>query len=152
MRPSWSPPAPKRSRSASSEVEQRTQHHLTRARRNRDVADALIGPNAPLVIDPPPHEWAVVAAFYAAVHYVNGYLWEKLRHDPANHENRRRMVSQVRDLRPASDAYGRLQDRAFLARYADRFNPPRAYVDNAVQIDLRTVERRVLSALAPPKT
>ena len=54
-------------------LERPTQQHLVKARGNRDVADALVGPAARGVIDPPAPEWAVVAAFYAAVHFVNAY-------------------------------------------------------------------------------
>ncbi len=43
-------------------LEQPTQQHLTRARRNRDVADVLVGPAAQGIISPPALEWAVVAA------------------------------------------------------------------------------------------
>ncbi len=122
-------------------MEERTRRHLARARRNRDVADALIGPRARSIIDPPPREWAVVAAFYSAVHYVNAYLWEKRRQEPSNHDHRRRLVAQESDLRRMSQSYGRLRALAFLARYADLFSPAESEIHGAVQTDLRAVER-----------
>ena len=97
-------------------LEQPTQQHLVRARRNRDVADALAGAAAQGIISPPALEWAVVAAFYAAVHYVNAYLWEKLRAEPRDHRERTNMVARVHALRAAFKAYRNLQDLAFQAR------------------------------------
>jgi hypothetical protein len=125
----------------------RTQQHLIRARRNREVADALIGPDAHGFISPPAYEWAVVAAFYAAVHYVNAYLWEKLRHEPRNHDERTRMVASVRDLRAVFPSYSRLQELAFRARYARTFSLSPADAASAVQMNLRGIEEAVLTAL-----
>jgi hypothetical protein len=128
-------------------LDPRTQEHLARARRNREVADALIGADARRVIDPPALEWATVAAFYSAVHYVNAYLWEKLRHEPRNHDERTNMVARASDLRTVFRSYSRLQDRAYRARYARTFSISPGDVAEAVQTHLRAVERAVLTAL-----
>jgi hypothetical protein len=52
-------------------MEQKTREHLETAARNRDLAHALIDPESSIIVQPPPLDWAVVVAFYAAVHYVN---------------------------------------------------------------------------------
>jgi HEPN domain len=128
-------------------LDRRTQDHLARARRNRDVADALTNPATRGIINPPAFEWAVVAAFYSAVHYVNAYLWEKLRHEPSNHEGRANMVNRVSDLRSAARSYRRLQSLAYQARYAPEFSISPSDAVDAVQTDLRAIERAVVSAL-----
>lgn len=62
--------------------------HLDRATRNRELAHVLMAPALSPNMQPPPFDWAVVAAFYAAVHYVNAYLREKQRYEPRDHAGR----------------------------------------------------------------
>jgi hypothetical protein len=128
-------------------LEPRTQDHLVRAGRNRDVAETLTSPNSRGIINPPAFEWAVVIAFYAAVHYVNAYLWEKLRREPRDHRERAAMVALVSDLRSASNSYIRLQNLAYQARYAHFFDISPSNAAQAVQIDLGLIERTVVSTL-----
>ncbi len=125
-----------------------TQQHLARARRNRDVAEALVAPTARSIVSPPAFEWAIVAAFYAAVHYVNAYLWERLRREPRNHDERTNMVAALNDLRPTFRSYSRMQDLAFRARYARTFSVSPADATRIVQADLRAIEEAVLTALS----
>lgn len=125
----------------------RTREHLDTARRNRDVATALIDSGSMLGVAPPPLEWALVIAFYAAVHYVNAYLWEKLNYQPTDHATRAAAVARDATLRPISPAYVRLRELAFEARYRPGFVLPRAAVEMAVRSDLADIERRVLAAL-----
>ncbi len=49
----------------------RTNAHLARAEHHREVARAPIGPLGTGLSQTPPLDWAVVAALYVAVHYVN---------------------------------------------------------------------------------
>jgi len=44
--------------------------HLSQARHNEEVADRLIS-------DPPYHDWAITAGFYAAIHYFESWLFNK---------------------------------------------------------------------------
>jgi hypothetical protein len=43
------------------------------ALRNRRFAEIILESNG-FGLNPPPHEWAIVVAFYAAVHFANAYL------------------------------------------------------------------------------
>lgn len=131
-------------------MEARTREHLDRAGRNRDLALALIDPALPTGLHPPPLDWAVVAAFYSAVHYVNAHLWESRRSEPANHAQRRAAVVRERDLRPSSFSYARLRNLAFRARYDRLFQPSRTEAEQAVRGHLARVERTVLAALGLP--
>jgi hypothetical protein len=56
-------------------VERLTDRHIQTAERNREIALAHLITQAHSV-QPPAFEWATVIAFYAAVHFINGYLWE----------------------------------------------------------------------------
>ena len=70
-------------------MDQRTSEHVETAQRCRDIANLLLDATSPT---PPPYEWAIVLMFYAAVHYVNAYLWERQRFEPADHLERQQMV------------------------------------------------------------
>ncbi len=131
-------------------MEPRTREHLARARRNRDVARSLLGPDGQRLVSPAPLEWAVVAAFYAAVHYVNAYLWEQQRYEPPDHARRDRAVATAAPLRSAASAYLRLRIMAQHARYASRFRLTRARATELVTFDLDQVADAVERALTAP--
>ncbi len=73
-----------------------------------------------------------MVAFYAAVHYVNGYLWETARFAPANHGERSRRVRQDRGLRRGRAEYSRLSTDAYQARYNTAFTLSEADARNLV--------------------
>jgi hypothetical protein len=131
-------------------MEQRTAEHLEKADHHRDVAQALIGPLASQISQPPPLDWAVVAAFYAAVHYVNAYVWEIRHFDPGTHPNRSAAVRAEPVLRPAGQAYLRLQDHGFQARYVATYRPNAQSIRDRVQTDLEAVRRVVRQGLSLP--
>jgi hypothetical protein len=81
-------------------MQQATRQHLDRAARNQAVAEAFADAPASLGLRPPPFDWAVVAAFYAAVHYVNAYLWERYGLEPRNHAEQVRAVATDPNLKP----------------------------------------------------
>jgi hypothetical protein len=120
-------------------VEQRTSQHLGKADHHRDVARALIGQLAPQISQPLPTDWALVAGFYSAVHYVNAYVWETHGYDPGSHPNRTALVGAEPALRTASIAYRRLQDWAYRARYDPGFEPTMQIAENAILRDLEAV-------------
>ena len=128
-------------------MEPRTRAHLARADHHRDVALALIGPVAASLTRPPPLDWAVVAAFYAAVHYVNAYLWETQHWDPGTHQQRAAAVTRTAALRAAAHEYRWLMDLAYQARYVPHFRESRTDIEGAVLSDLEQVRRAVLGAL-----
>ena len=90
-------------------MQARTLDHLTTAERNRAVAERLIDSAN---TQPISSEWATVAAFYASVHLVNAFLWERQSIEPLNHEERSRFVYMSADLRPFAQIYQRLSINA----------------------------------------
>jgi hypothetical protein len=128
-------------------MEPRTREHLSKAAHNGHIASWLLNATPPAAASLPPWDWAIVAAFYAAIHYVNAYLWEARRYQPPNHGARLNAVSRNRALRAAYPSYVRLRGLAFQARYDPAYRPTRADAEDAVQRHLAQVERTVRSAL-----
>src|SRR6266540_821647 len=126
-------------------MDARTSAHLRRAERNRDIAREII--ESSWSVQPAPYEWAVVAGFYAAVHDVNAYLWEKHQYEPRDHDDRQRAVARHADLKPVLGAYTRLRDLAFQARYMATSRVTESAARAAVSSDLADIERAVMSAL-----
>ncbi len=127
-----------------------TSAHLARAARNREVARTLSDPQQVPSLHPPPLERAAVAAFYAAVHYVNAFLWERLGQDPRDHTLRRRYVARTTQLHRALSAYDLLADLSWHARYTATFQPRPAVLQNAVHEQLEQVREVVYRALGEP--
>ncbi len=124
-----------------------TDAHLARADHHREVARALIGPHGLSISRTPPLDWAAVAAFYAAVHFVNAYLWEKLQQDPGDHQTRTAAIARLADLRAIQAPYAYLTGLGYQARYARRFQVARSDVERAVFTNLEQVRGTVLQAL-----
>lgn len=57
-------------------MDERTSDHLRTARANRVYALAIVNDDAASTTE---LNWAAVAAFYAAMHAINAYLWETAR-------------------------------------------------------------------------
>jgi hypothetical protein len=100
-----------------------TEAYLARAERNRAVARALCEPSHALGLHPQPLEWAAIAAFYAAVHYVNAFVWERFGQSPGDHQARRGFVSRTAPLNQVLRPYDLLMDLGWQARYALIFRP-----------------------------
>ena len=128
-------------------MDQKTLDHLRVARRNRDLARALLAQSE---LAPEPWEWVAVMLFYSAVHYVNAYLWERYHVKPANHAERTYGVHQDSAINACEDEYDRLRDQGFVARYDERAGVSENEARNLLQIDLRMVEATVMRALGQP--
>jgi hypothetical protein len=128
-------------------MEARTEAHLATAERNHQFARVLLDPTARALLQPPPLEWAVTVAFYAAVHYINGYLWEAQRYEPRSHDDRETAVARTAALRACASNYVRLRRLAFLARYVPLYRPRRGEIEAAVQEHLEQVAATVRHAL-----
>jgi hypothetical protein len=126
-------------------VERQTSPHIQTAERNRVVALAHLDGQAHAV-QPPAYEWAAVIAFYAAVHYVNGYLWEIRRYEPPDHQSRNRLVRSDPGLRPCFDEYERLFSAGFRARYTPGFRLLDQRARELVDVELEAVRRVVRGA------
>lgn len=125
-------------------MEPRTRAHLLSAAENRSFATRRVDDPQSTAAD---LRWAVVAAFYSAVHLVNADLWEQRRIEPRNHDERRSFVVMVSRLRPVASEYAHLQDLAFRARYQPGFQLP---LDES-RAALTWMERihRLVSAVLP---
>ncbi len=130
-------------------MDRQTVEHLRAAERNRDIARALLatGLAAPA---PPPWDWVAIIAFYAAVHYVNAYLWETARYKPDKHSHRAARVRQDWRIRRCRASYARLQTFGYQARYEPVFAVVEQEARAPVDVDLRRVETTVLAALGQP--
>jgi len=128
-------------------VDPRTVNHLRTGQRNRDLARALLAQPG---LAPPPWEWVAVVAFYAAVHYVNAYLWEAARIAPVNHTQRRARVNATRAIRRCRHSYDRLQTAGYQARYDEEFALAEHVAGRLVTVELRAVEAAVMAALRLP--
>ena len=115
-----------------------TERYLAGAERNRqfarDVANTFAG-------HPPSLEWAAVIAFYAAIHYVNAYVWERLQYEPTSHAERVRMLVMFQELKPMLDRYRRLQDYGSRARYIPLFTLPLGRLLLLIDTDLASIEQ-----------
>lgn len=60
----------------------RTRDFLEAATRHQQFASVQINMPTP----PAWAEWAIIASFYSAVHYVNANLWENYEFEPRSHE------------------------------------------------------------------
>ena len=124
-------------------MQAQTDLHLTTAAANRAFATTLAtSPNSGVT----ELRWAAVIAFYAAVHYVNGYLYERLVLEPSTHDERNTFVVTISDLRSVAANYGTLQDIGYRARYLAGFRITRQQVA-ALLDDLEAIRVAVLAAL-----
>lgn len=127
-------------------MEYLTDRHIRTAERNRTVALAHLDAQAHSV-QPPAYEWAAVIAFYAAVHYVNGYLWEVRRYEPPDHQSRNLLVRGDPGLQPCRRQYERLFEVGFQARYTPGFRLLEPAARELVEVHLGEVRRVVRESL-----
>jgi hypothetical protein len=130
-------------------VERLTERHLQTAERNRGLALAHLHAQ-PVTTLTLPHVWQTVVAFYAAVHYVNAYLWEIRRYTPPDHRSRNLLVDGDPMLRPCSGEYGRLLDAGYRARYVPNFRLAEQEAHDLIEVDLELVRQTVRGALGLP--
>ena len=128
-------------------MQQKTRDHLATAERNRIVAGFLIGEPD---VQPVSNEWAVVVAFYAAVHLVNAILWERQSLEPLNHEERSRFVFRIADVRPIAQVYQRLSINACHARYTPEYRINSQRARQLASMDLSLIESTTVTALNRP--
>jgi hypothetical protein len=126
-----------------------TNRHIQTAERNRAVAHAHLDIQAQSV-QPPAFEWAAVIAFYSAVHYVNGYLWEVRRYAPPDHQSRNILVNGDPVLQACRNAYDELMDSGYRSRYTPGFRLLERHARELVDVDLEAVRRTVREALGLP--
>lgn len=86
--------------------------HVAKARHNESFIGQLGQPPAQFP------DWAVIGAFYAALHYVDAYLSLRNIHPPTHHQ-RSGYVARMRDLRGVYPDYRTLEDTSRDARYTN---------------------------------
>jgi len=99
------------------------------------------------LIEPPPHEWVAVVAFYAAVHYLNGYLFEVRGYVPPNHDSRALLVRGDPVLRQCHPEYQQLWDHGFRARYWRSYRLPEADARALTEVNLVHIASVVMAAV-----
>lgn len=127
-------------------MNERTRLFLAAAQRHRTAAHFL---HQSAASEPSVREWAVIAAFYAAVHFVNALLWERLGMEPSDHRERSDMVSRIAELQTIRAEYSHLRDAAYVLRY----DPKRGIQEDRVRDrlnDLAVIESAVVTALNRP--
>lgn len=87
--------------------------HLIQAEHNKSLADKLIE-SKPIVFK----DWAVVVAFYSAVHFIEGYRDKKLKQHSRDHLERRDYV--VRNFANSfTKSYIKLYELSRMLRYLE---------------------------------
>ncbi len=107
--------------------------HLVAARTNTEFAKQLMEQGDHL-------DWAVVAVFYSALHWVDSFLARQQIH-PLNHEDRDRYVRRTQ-LRQIYNEYRRLRLSADESRYS--LKPVTGeQVSRLIEADLAAIRDRV---------
>lgn len=113
-----------------------TEAHLRAARKNKALANTLLDTD---------HEWAVVVAFYSALHFIQAYfVAQNLK--PNTHAARENYIGRLRELQPVHGTYRKLQTRSEWVRYT--LDPvSRAEATYIATKDLQEIEDHVLQLL-----
>lgn len=96
--------------------------------------------------------WALVSVFYAAVHYINTYLWEFSRAAPTSHIQRERTMTMWPPLHPTIAVYDKLRNSSHNARYTPGFKAKPNISRTALDTRLVLIRGLVLAALADDDT
>jgi hypothetical protein len=128
-------------------VEQRTREHIETAEHHQQFARSLLDPRMGSMLPKVRYEWAAVAAFYAAVHYVHAYLWERRRVSPRSHPARSQRVTRDSILRQCEWQYLELLEVSLRARYSRDLDLTEAAARELVEVDLAHVETVVRAAI-----
>ena len=125
-------------------MDARTRDHLRTARANRDYTSSILLSEETTATQ---WNWAAVAAFYAAMHAVNAYLWEIARLEPANHRDRREIVTRWPTLQPILASYDELFTFSIRARYEPGYSIRRSRLNSLANRNLTHVITTIERAL-----
>lgn len=126
------------------ELDFTTQSHIATAEENEQFAREVLQQSGP---SPPSLRWATVALFYAAVHYMNAYLWEHARFAPSSHQSREALIKRWPDLSQLSDPYQSLKDASLNVRYAPGARIPIGDVQYLLVNDLQIIKNAIRNSL-----
>ena len=96
--------------------------------------------------------WAAVPSFYAAVHYVNAYLWETAEFEPRDHKAREEIIATWSALTPALPHYLKLKNYSLNARYRPAFRASVQDVAVLLDIHLQAVEALIVASITMTDT
>jgi hypothetical protein len=119
-----------------------TERHLTAGDRNRQLAEFALRNCADWGFDPPPYDWIVTMAFYAALHYVDAYLTERAGGSPSDHVSRDKTMDQISAFGAIAFSYRQLYRRSMTARYCPIYAFRRSAVE-AVLNDMRYMQAEI---------
>jgi hypothetical protein len=126
-------------------MEQKTRDHIDCALQNHEFADWLSRTyTAHLPVKW--NEWAVVAAFYSAVHILNAYIWEIHQIEPASHRQRSRILASDVVLTFVRSDYRMLEELGWHARYDPTYQVSPERLRHALD-RLESILRTVMSHL-----
>lgn len=125
-------------------MEQRTRDHLRTAEANEAFARSILEQGQPMPVSV---NWAVVAAFYAAVHDVNAYLWETARLEPKHHTDRENVMELWPALNPMLGSYLKLKDYSINARYSPGFQASPKRLEGLLDKQLTRINREIRAHL-----
>ena len=113
----------------------REDEHATRSKRNEEFAESLD------LTDPIRENWAVVAAFYSALHYVEAFF---VKHGTPchRHEDRNEQFKGDKRIRASYANYQYLYTLSRTARYQCVGLPDKAYSKDA-KAHLAAVKRQI---------
>ena len=126
-----------------------TRGYLDRADRHRSLAHALIAPAQARLLTPPPLDWALVAGFYAALHYVQAYVWETQHYRAGTHDDLRDTIRRTYQLRSIEFQYRQLLDRSWQVRYLHEFSITLQDATDLLTRNLEPIRQVVLNGLGP---
>jgi hypothetical protein len=115
--------------------------HLDQARRNQAHAELLLREHAP---DPTALQWAVIAAFYCAVHCIETYFATYGIHSRSHTHRESLMAKPSYNIPPdVYIAYGQLKQWSLQSRYQLRHFKPEMVRDTVLGHYLTQVTRFV---------
>jgi hypothetical protein len=118
----------------------RDDQHTQKAERNEQFAGRLD------ITDATCESWAVIAAFYSALHYAQSILVNS-GSDCSDHKTRSIEIARDPILKYVAGAYEHLFKLSHLARYKVMALPPKAY--ESARADLTAIKKQVMNARAP---
>lgn len=71
-------------------------------------------------LNPPPNDWLVTMAFYAAVHLIEGVIVENFSKGTGDHQSRKRYINMISKLKPIRADYLNLEHYSHDSRYMCR--------------------------------
>lgn len=89
-------------------------------------------------------EWGIVAAFYAAVHYLDAQILVRLNHEPQNHGDRFYHLRLLHPLTGVRDMYEQLFEASKQVRYEPFLSRPAftsQEVRDFIDVELQGIKR-----------